>query len=252
MVKLDFSGSVMLVTGAGQGNGEAIARGFARAGGRVILADRNADSAKRAAQAIRDGGGDARAYELDVSDAAACSRLAERVRAEAGDVKVLVNNAGILIRAPFGQGKPLQDWDATLRVNLGGPYYMALAFADQLERTKGCILNVGSIQSFVATPNSAAYTASKGGVAQLTKALACEFARRGVRVNAIAPGVIATPMTESTRSDPAKMAALLAHIPMKRYAQPDELIGPALFLCSDLASYVTGTILPVDGGYLAN
>ncbi|MBN9460942.1 MAG: glucose 1-dehydrogenase [Burkholderiales bacterium] len=252
MVKLDFSGSVVLVTGAGQGNGEAIARGFARAGGRVILADRNADTAKRAAQAIRDGGGDARAYELDVSDAAACSRLAERVHAEAGDVKVLVNNAGILIRAPFGQGKPLQDWDATLRVNLGGPYYMALAFADQLERAKGCILNVGSIQSFVATPNSAAYTASKGGVAQLTKALACELARRGVRVNAIAPGVIATPMTESTRSDPAKMAALLAHVPMKRYAQPDELIGPALFLCSELASYVTGTILPVDGGYLAS
>lgn len=252
MVKLDFSGSVVLVTGAGQGNGEAIARGFARAGGRVILADRNADTAKRAAQAIRDGGGDARAYELDVSDAAACSRLAEQVRAEAGDVKVLVNNAGILIRAPFGQGKPLQDWDATLRVNLGGPYYMALAFADQLERKKGCILNVGSIQSFVATPNSAAYTASKGGVAQLTKALACELARRGVRVNAIAPGVIATPMTESTRSDPAKMASLLAHVPMKRYAQPDELIGPALFLCSELASYVTGTILPVDGGYLAN
>jgi len=238
MVKLDFSGSVVLVTGAGQGNGEAIARGFARAGGRVILADRNADTAKRAAQAIRDGGGDARAYELDVSDAAACSRLAERVHAEAGDVKVLVNNAGILIRAPFGQGKPLQDWDATLRVNL--------------ERAKGCILNVGSIQSFVATPNSAAYTASKGGVAQLTKALACELARRGVRVNAIAPGVIATPMTESTRSDPAKMAALLAHVPMKRYAQPDELIGPALFLCSELASYVTGTILPVDGGYLAS
>lgn len=252
MVKLDFSGSVVLVTGAGQGNGEAIARGFARAGGRVILADRNADTAKRAAQAIRDGSGDARAYELDVSDAAACSRLAEQVRAEAGDVKVLVNNAGILIRAPFGQGKPLQDWDATLRVNLGGPYYMALAFADQLEREKGCILNVGSIQSFVATPNSAAYTASKGGVAQLTKALACELARRGVRVNAIAPGVIATPMTESTRSDPAKMAGLLAHVPMKRYAQPDELIGPALFLCSELASYVTGTILPVDGGYLAN
>lgn len=252
MVKLDFSGSVVLVTGAGQGNGEAIARGFAQAGGRVILADRNADTAKRAAQAICDGGGDARAYELDVSDATACSRLAERVRAEVGDVKVLVNNAGILIRAPFGQGKPLQDWDATLRVNLGGPYYMVLAFADQLERTKGCILNVGSIQSFVATPNSAAYTASKGGVAQLTKALACEFASRGVRVNAIAPGVIATPMTESSRSDPAKMASLLAHVPMKRYAQPDELIGPALFLCSDLASYITGAILPVDGGYLAN
>ena len=112
------------------------------------------------------------------------------------------------------------------------------------------MLNLGSIQSFV-PPNSAAYTASKGGVAQLTKALACELAPRGVRVNAIL-GFIATPMTESTRNDPAKTASLLAHIPMKRHAEPDELVGPALFLCSDLASYVTGAILPVDGGYLAN
>jgi NAD(P)-dependent dehydrogenase (short-subunit alcohol dehydrogenase family) len=252
MVELNFEGAVVVVTGAGQGNGEAIARGFARAGGRVVLADRNAEMARRAAQAIRDGGGDAVAHELDVSDAAGCARLAERIRSEMGDVKVLVNNAGILIRAPFGQGKPLEDWDATLRVNLSGPYYMTLAFADQLERTRGCVLNLGSIQSFVATPNSAAYTASKGGVAQLTKALACELAPRGVRVNAIAPGFIATPMTESTRNDPAKTASLLAHIPMKRHAEPDELVGPALFLCSDFASYVTGAILPVDGGYLAN
>ncbi|GMV31819.1 MAG: short-chain dehydrogenase [Rhodanobacteraceae bacterium] len=252
MVNLAFDGAIVLVTGAGQGNGEAISRGFAKAGARVILTDRNAGMAQRAAHAIRQSGGDARARELDVSDATACLRLAEQVRAEVGDVKVLVNNAGILIRAPFGQGNPLEDWDVTLRVNLGGPYYMTLAFADQLGRTKGSVLNLGSIQSFVATPNSAAYTASKGGVAQLTKALACELAPRGVRVNAIAPGFIATPMTESTRNDPAKTASLLAHIPMKRHAEPDELIGPALFLCSDLASYVTGAILPVDGGYLAN
>jgi NAD(P)-dependent dehydrogenase (short-subunit alcohol dehydrogenase family) len=173
------------------------------------------------------------------------------VQAKVGAASVLVNNAGILIRGALGSGDPIGDWQATLQVNLSGPYFMALAFLDQLRHQQGSVLNIGSIQSFVATPNSAAYTASKGGVRQLTQALACELAPQGVRVNALAPGFIATPMTESTRGDPAKMASLLNHVPMKRYGEADELIGAALFLCSKQASYITGAMLPVDGGYLA-
>jgi len=250
-MQIEFNDQVVLVTGAAQGNGAAIARGFAAAGARVALVDRQLAPARELARRIEAEGGRAVAYELDVSDAAACRKLAAAVQAEMGDVSVLVNNAGILIRSGVEAGSALEDWRSTLRVNLDGPYHMVLALLDALKRSKGCILNVGSIQSFVAAPNSVAYTASKGGVRQLTLALANELAVHGIRVNAIAPGVIATPMTESTRADPAKLAGLLKHVPMRRYAQPEELIGPALFLCSPHASYVTGAILPVDGGYLS-
>lgn len=250
-MRLDFDGRVVLVTGAGQGNGAAIARAFGAAGARVAVVDRNLPAAREVASQIAAAGGTADAFEADVADAAACGRLAAAVRQRLGDVGVLVNNAGILLRAALGEGDPLGDWQRTLGVNLSGPYHMVLALLDQLKATRGCVLNVGSIQSFVATPNSVPYTASKGGVAQLTKALASELAPHGVRVNAIAPGFMVTPMTESTLADSEKTARLLAHVPMRRPGEAAELAGPALFLCSAHASYVTGAILPVDGGYLS-
>lgn len=249
-MKLDFKGQVALITGAGQGNGEAIAISFGAAGARVAVVDRNLDTAQAVAAQIQAAGGTAEAFELDVSDADACVQTAAAVAQRLGAVNILVNNAGILLRGAFGEGDALGDWTRTLAVNLSGPYHMALALLSQLQSTQGCILNVGSIQSFVATPNSAPYTASKGGVAQLTKALASELAPRGIRVNAIAPGFMVTPMTERTLSDPDKSARLLAHVPMQRPGRPGELAGPALFLCSAHASYITGAILPVDGGYL--
>jgi NAD(P)-dependent dehydrogenase (short-subunit alcohol dehydrogenase family) len=250
-MKLDFDGQVVLVTGAGQGNGAAMARAFAAAGARVAVVDRDVSTARDVAAGIVGAGGIAEAFELDVSDPAACRMAAVAVRERLGTVNVLVNNAGVLIRGAFGEGDAVGDWSLTLAVNLGGPYHMVLACVEQLKATRGCVLNVGSIQSFVATPNSVPYTASKGGVAQLTKALASELAAHGVRVNAIAPGFMVTPMTESTRADPDKTARLLAHVPMRRPGEADELAGPALFLCSAHASYVTGAILPVDGGYLS-
>ena len=250
-MKLDFYRQVVLVTGAGQGNGAAIAKAFGKAGARVAVVDRNLKTAQAVAAQIAAGGGAAEAFELDVSDAQACVKTAAAVEQRLGAVNVLVNNAGILLRAALGEGDPLGDWTRTLGVNLSGPYHMVLAFLAQLKATRGCVLNVASIQSFVATPNSVPYTASKGGVAQLTKALASELAPHGVRVNAIAPGFMVTPMTESTLSDSGKTARLLAHVPMQRAGEAAELAGPALFLCSAHASYVTGAILPVDGGYLS-
>jgi len=250
-MKLDFEGQVVLVTGAGQGNGAAIARAFATAGARVAVVDRNLETATAVAAQICAEHGSAQPFELDVSDPHGCVQVVAAVRESLGLVNVLVNNAGILLRGAFGQGDALGDWERTLGVNLSGPYHMALALLDQLKATQGCILNVGSIQSFVATPNSVPYTASKGGVAQLTKALASELAPHGVRVNAIAPGFMVTPMTAGTLADPDKTARLLAHVPMQRPGEAAELAGPALFLCSNHASYVTGAILPVDGGYLS-
>jgi NAD(P)-dependent dehydrogenase (short-subunit alcohol dehydrogenase family) len=249
-MKLDFRGQVAVVTGAGQGNGAAIATAFGAAGARVAVTDRDATTAASVAERIVSSGGAAEAFELDVSDPRACMQTADAVQERLGSASVLVNNAGILIRSLFGQGDCLGDWTRTLDVNLSGPYHMVLAFLDQLKSTRGCVLNVGSIQSFVATPNSVPYTASKGGVAQLTKALASELASHGIRVNAIAPGFMVTPMTEATLADRDKTARLLAHVPLARAGEATELAGPALFLCSTHASYVTGAILPVDGGYL--
>jgi NAD(P)-dependent dehydrogenase (short-subunit alcohol dehydrogenase family) len=251
MIGLDFGGKLVAVTGAGQGNGAAIARGFAQAGAVVVVIDRNIETARTVAEGIRAGGGAADAFEVDVSDADACASFANELLKAHRPLDVLVNNAGVLLRGKVTDPAVRSNWTRTLDVNLGGPFNMVVAFLEQLKATKGCILNVGSIQSFVATPNSVAYTASKGGVAQLTKALASELAEFDIRVNAIAPGVIATPMTAGTLSDPAKIGALMNHVPMRRHAEAHELAGPALFLCSPLASYVTGAILPVDGGYLA-
>src|SRR5438874_360011 len=131
------------------------------------------------------------------------------------------------------------------------PYNMVTAFLDQLRETKAAIINIGSIQSFVALPNSAAYTTSKGGVRLLTKALAIELSPLGIRVNAIGPGFTATPLNAQAREDPAYMANFATRIPLGRIGTPEDIAGPAVFLASDMARYITGITLPVDGGYLA-
>jgi NAD(P)-dependent dehydrogenase (short-subunit alcohol dehydrogenase family) len=138
-----------------------------------------------------------------------------------------------------------------MAVNVDGAFNVTSAFADQLKRTHGVIVNIASVSAFTAPAGSGVYPVTKGAIAQFTRALAAELAPDGVRVNAIAPGIIATPMTEVTRGDPRRLEAFLSHVPMKRVGQPEELVGPVVFLCSDWASYVTGAILAVDGGFLA-
>ncbi len=185
-----------LITGGGSGIGEGIARAMAAAGARVIVADRNAEGAARVAASI---GGDAASYELDVTDRAACDALAATIARDIGAISILVNNAGIIRRGKVEDGNTRADWDATMSVNLDGPYNMVTAFLAQLKATQGAVINIGSIQSFVALPNSAAYTTSKGGVRALTKALAIELSPQGIRVNAIGPGLIATPLNADAR-----------------------------------------------------
>lgn len=250
-MQIRFDEQVVVVTGSAQGNGAAMARGFAAAGAQVILVDRKIEAAREVAAQIRETGGKAEAFELDVGDANACAHLAAEVKSHFGDIQALVNNAGFLVRAPLHEGDPLQAWRETLRVNLDGPFHMTLAFMEQLKARRGAVLNICSVQTFVSSPNSVPYTASKGGLGQLTKGLACEFAPYGVRVNGIAPGVFITPMTQFTLSDPQRSEKLLSHVPLKRAANPEEIVGATLFLCSSQASYITGAILPVDGGFLA-
>jgi len=247
-----LDGDVAVITGAAQGNGAAIARGLAAAGAAVLLCDMNEAGAKAEATGIREKGGRAEGFALDVSDRAACIAFADRAKAVFGNVSILVNNAGITRRTAPHDADFLDHLDAQVAVNLTGTANMVVALLSQLKATRGRVVNLGSIASFVGYRNSASYAASKGGVIQLTKALACDLAAEGVRVNGIAPGVIATPMTEGTRTNPEAMARFMAHTPMGRVGEPEELVGPVLFLASRLSSYVTGTMLPVDGGYLAN
>ena len=243
-----LDGKIALVTGAGSGIGKAIATAMAESGARVVAADVNGEAAGRTARAI---GGQAVAMACDVSDRAACDNLAATVRREVGAIGVLVNNAGVIRRGQVTDPETRRDWDATLAVNLDGPYNMVTAFLDQLRETKGAIVNIGSIQSFVALPNSAAYTTSKGGVRLLTKALAIELGPMGIRVNAIGPGFTATPLNADARENAEYMANFTGRIPLGRIGNPEDIAGPAVFLACDMARYVTGVTLPVDGGYLS-
>ena len=246
-----LQGKLALVTGAGQGNGRALALGLAAAGARVVTTDVQADNAMQTASAIIAGGGEAWSHALDVTDPEACAAVAAQVQLEVGPIDVLVNNAGILIREGIDSPRAAENWRRVLDVNLNGSFNMIHAFLGALRATRGVIINVGSIASFAGVGATLGYSPSKGGVKMMTQAMARDLAPDGIRVNAIAPGVIETPMTQYTRDDPARLANFMQRIPLGRVGQPEDLVGPAVFLASPMAQYVTGVSLPVDGGYLA-
>ncbi|WP_271585055.1 SDR family oxidoreductase [Bradyrhizobium sp. CCBAU 45389] len=242
---------LVVVTGAGQGIGRAIALGVAAAGARVVLTDLRQDRAESAAREIRDGGTEAAAYSLDVTDAEACRDVAKRVDEEIGLADVIVNNAGIIIREPIDSPRAHENWRQVFDVNVNGTFNVVHAFIPALRKTHGAIINVASVAAFGGMNGALGYSPSKGAVRLFTQALARDLAPDGIRVNAVAPGIIATEMSEITRDNPARLSGLMARTPMKRVGQPDEIAGPVIFLASAMASYVNGVILPVDGGYLA-
>ena len=245
---------IAVVTGAGSGIGRAIASGYAREGARVVLLDVNEKAANEAAREIRDGGGKAESFALDVIRREDCNAVARQIADKVGQVSILVNNAGIARRNGMtGAAEAvIKDWEDIIAINLTGVFNVTHAFLSPLRAAKGRIVNIGSIQSFVhvRTPNSAAYTSSKHGVLGFTKALAAELGKHGVRVNAIGPGLIETPLNAAVRAnDPDLVRIFLDHTPLGRAGKPEDIVGPAIFLASDLASYVTGSIVMADGGY---
>jgi NAD(P)-dependent dehydrogenase (short-subunit alcohol dehydrogenase family) len=242
------------ITGAGSGIGQAIAIGYAEAGAEVIVLDTNMETAAQTVATIKEAGGRATAIELDVTNRQMCVDAATRVAAEIGPVTILVNNAGINRRNAITADKAAvyKDWDDIIDINIKGVFNTTHAFLDQLRANRGRVVNIGSIQSFVhvRTPNSAAYTTSKHGVLGFTKALAAELGKDGVRVNAIGPGLIETPLNAEARANnPELVKIFLDHTPLGRAGKPEDIVGPAIFLASDLSGYVTGGIVMADGGY---
>ena len=245
---LDLAGRVALVTGAARGLGFAIARGLAGAGAHVVLNGRDASALESARAALaRDDDGTTVAT-FDVTDRDAVRAAVDDLTQRLGGIDILVNNAGIQRRHPIAAFPP-EDWDAIIATNLTAPFVVAQAvIPGMVARGRGAIVNVASLMSELGRPSIVPYTAAKGGVRQLTRGLATELGPTGVRVNAIAPGYFLTEMNRALIDDPSFDGWVRGRTPMRRWGNPDELAGLAVFLCSDAASYITGQTIFVDGG----
>jgi NAD(P)-dependent dehydrogenase (short-subunit alcohol dehydrogenase family) len=246
-----LDGRVAVVTGASSGMGVTFAEALAAAGARVVVAARRPERLQEVVREIRDQGGSAHAVACDVSREEDVERLVAETQAAFGAADVLVSNAGFTT-VVSAEEQGLADWRAHLDVNLTGVFLCAQRFGrGMLAAGRGTIVNVASVLGVVASGQirQAAYAASKGGVVNLTRELAAQWARRGVRVNALAPGWFPTEMTADMFADERSLAWMRSRTPMGRGGALDELIGPLLFLASDASSFVTGHVLTVDGGW---
>ncbi|MDW5265199.1 MULTISPECIES: glucose 1-dehydrogenase [Acidobacteriaceae] len=241
---------VALITGAASGLGAAIATALSQAGATVAVHG-NRRPADDTAAAINAAGGRAEAFQADLSSTTGAETLFHQVKQKLSRVDILINNAGTIHRNA-AEDTLLEDWQQVVQVNLTSVFQLSqLAARDMISRNApGKIVNIASLLSFQGGIRVPAYAASKGGVAQLTKALANEWAPKGIQVNAIAPGYFATTNTEALQADETRNRQILERIPAARWGQPQDLAGAALFLSSSASDYVTGTIITVDGGWM--
>ena len=247
---MTFAGKVAVITGAASGMGAATAREFASAGGKVVVVDCNGSLAARVADEIKSS------IPLvgDVSDASFCDQVIETTLSLHGRLDVLVNAAGIIVRADAVQTSD-EQWQRVMDVNVKGLFFMSRAAVAEMKKLGGgAIVNFGSIWGSVGATGVVAYCASKGAVHQITRAMALDHVRDGIRINAVCPGEVNTPMIASERREPVTaelMERLAATVPLGRLAEPVEIARVVLFLASDSASYITGTLVNVDAGYTA-
>lgn len=248
---LSLVGRVVIVTGAGRGIGRALATGLAKAGASVVVAEQNATAGNATASAINSANGTALFLQCDVADRNSVAAMVTQAMAHFGQLDVLVNNAGVTSTFHFLE-LPEEEWDRVMNVNLKGVFLCSQAVGRIMAPLgKGIIINISSQLGDVALRNKTHYVSAKGGVKMLTKAMALDLALYGIRVNAVAPGPIETELAAPVLSDPVQRPALLQRLPLGRFGQPEDLVGAVLFLASDLSSFITGTTLYVDGGYLA-
>jgi 2-deoxy-D-gluconate 3-dehydrogenase len=247
----DLSGKVALVTGCNKGIGKAMALGLAEAGADIIgVSATLALEGSEIGNEVKALGRSFKAYQADLSDRAAVHAFLKTVNAENPVIDILVNNAGTIMRKPAAE-HPDEYWDKVLAINLDAPFIIAREIGKKmLERGYGKIIFTCSLLSFQGGITVPGYAASKGALSSLVKALANEWASKGVNVNGIAPGYIATDNTEVLRNDPDRSASILGRIPAGRWGETQDFKGPTVFLASDAANYVHGTILTVDGGWM--
>jgi gluconate 5-dehydrogenase len=247
-----LEGRCALVTGASRGLGRAMARALAAAGAHIVLASRDADALERVATDIHAGGGKASTLALDVRDRAAIHAAAQLLATEFDGPDILLHCAGIIDRSPFDDAT-IEAWDEVIATNLTSSFVLAKEMTRVMARKGwGRIINVGSVLSIASKPGAVAYTASKHGLAGLTKSLAVELGPRGVLANAICPGYLRTDINTALQQDPDHLRMIETRTPLRRWGNAEELNGVAVFLASDASSFVTGHLLLVDGGLAAN
>lgn len=250
----DLKNKVAIVTGARRGMGKSHALILAKAGAKVVVSDISQEECQGVLEEIKKAGGEALAVKCDVTNKKEIEEMVKKTVEKFGKVDILVNNAGICEFKPFLEMTE-QEWDKTLSINLKGYFLCAQACVKEMVKQKsGAIVNIASVVMGgfgMGMAGLAHYSASKGGIAALTKTLALEFAPFNIRVNAVAPGGIDTPMAAATKSDPKTLEGFNMTIPMHRMGKAEEVSSAVLFLASDEASYITGITLPVDGGWLA-
>jgi NAD(P)-dependent dehydrogenase (short-subunit alcohol dehydrogenase family) len=250
--KFKLAGRTALVTGGGQGIGLACVEALAEAGAKPIIADRDADAAEKGRAALSAKGYEVELVAMDVTDSSRVAQLADEIVARHGRIDILVNNAGIARSETPAESVSDEHWLNVLDINLNGTFWCCRAFGKHMLKAKsGVIVNIGSMSGFIVNKPQAQcyYNASKAAVHHLTKSLAAEWGARGVRVNAVAPTYIETPLNAFVKNNPAMWDAWVGGTPMARMGRVDEIASVVLFLASDAASLMTGSIVLVDGGY---